>query len=364
MKRTTLCEQVIHLAEQGYSVATITNVVGAPWAQVRNCVSYWRKCLKAKGKPVPPCICGLPSNHQSLCCEKPLGDMPWQPPPADIATQAVSLSNEKLKKRYRVTGKTLRRWLTEIGISRRYESHDPESRARIEALAADGWSVRTIATKTGKTQRSIRHFVRRWRERLQSEGASLPPCRCGSPHDHSHFCAEKIRGEGVGRRVRRQVPEDFEQVAPTLSLKALERHYRTGCVVISRWLSQFPELARVPRSTAARPLRPVYRANSGISDSTYNMIERCVPTNYAPDIRADIISTIYLAVLDGSLPEERLLLDGRSVLYQVLRSHGIMYQTTASIDLELDDEGQRYIDMLADENALDAFERIFEDDEA
>jgi len=221
--------------------------------------------------------------------------------------------------------------------------------------------MRTIAADTGKSARSIRHFVLRWRERLRAEGAPVPPCKCGGPHDHSYFCSEKIRGEGIGWRARRQPPDDFEAVAPGLSMKALARHYRTGRDVIARWLGEFPNLARLPQIAGPKPLRPVYRARSGISDETYNLIERCVPTSYAPDVREDIASSIYLAVLDGSIPRERLLLDGRSVLYYVLRSHGIMYQTMVSVDEEQSDEGERYIDLLADETALDAFDRIFDE---
>lgn len=367
MKRTALCEQVIQLAMQGYSVGGIARQTGFSWSKVRNCVSHWRRSSKARGESLPPCICGLPCNHRDLCREKPLGGIPWQPPPADLAERAASSTIENLKKHYRVGGRTLRRWLAERGISsetrgygRPQSPHPP--RERIETLAAEGLSVRTIALEIGIGPRTVCRVVRRWREKLRSEGTALPSCKCGAPHDHSFFCSEKTYGEGTGHRARRQAPEDFEAVAPLLSINRLTRHYRTGKDVVNRWCSEFPQLPRPILTAGPKPLRPDYRATSGIGDTTYNLIERCVPSSYAPDIRADIISTIYLAVLDGSLPEERLLLDGRSVLYQFVRSHGIMYQTTVSIDEELSEDGERYIDNLADDNALDAFERIFDDD--
>lgn len=363
MKRSALCEQVIHLAQQGYSVATIVKSTGSPVFQVRNCVGQWRRTLKVRGEPMPPCRCGLPGNHRDLCDEKPLGGIPRQPPPSDFEVRSCCSSIESLKKYYRVGGRKLRRWFAEKGITvaHRGFGRPPPPTNRIEELAAKGWSVSTIALDLDESQRRVKRVVRNWRDGLRSRGKSLPPCRCGAPHDHSFFCSEKIYGEGIGHRARRQAPEDFELVAPYLSTQRLARHYRTGHSVINRWHSEFPWLPRP--TTTARPLRPAYRATSGIRDPIFNLIERCVPNSYAPDVRADIISTINLALLDGSLSADRLMVDGRSVLNRAAKECGIMSRSTVSLDEEMGEGGPQFIDLIEDEDALIAFDRIFEDDD-
>lgn len=88
-----------------------------------------------------------------------------------------------------------------------------------------------------------------------------------------------------------------------------------------------------------------------------------MPNGLADDIRSDIVSEIYLAVLEGTLPENQILSHGRTILNRVAKFCGVdFHHRTFSLDEHVNDGGVRFVDLLEDEGALAAFDRIFDDD--
>lgn len=160
------------------------------------------------------------------------------------------------------------------------------------------------------------------------------------------------------------MPPDFPDFARNRSIVLLCRHYRAGNLAVKRWLSSLPDIPRPKPGTRPQPLRKSFRVISRINDPTYRLIESCVPNGYAPDLRADMISDLYLAVLDGKLRADELLEHGRAILNQTLRDCGVeQWRIATSLDSSDDDQGDPLVERLVDDAAQEAFDRLFSDEE-
>lgn len=176
------------------------------------------------------------------------------------------------------------------------------NKASVLALAEQGYSTQTIVERVGIGRATVRTYVRTWTQERQAAGLPIPPCRCGSPRNHKGNCIEKINRGAEARRLGRGTAQ-----------------------------RQRP---------AARALRPVGRITSGIADALYNRIERLIPSGYARDIRDDIASELYLAVLSGEIPEDRIEQDGRRILNRVLDETGASwFGPTVSLDEVIGEDG-------------------------
>lgn len=328
-----------------------------PLPKVKNCVTYWRRCLRQSGLPLPPCVCGKPSNHVGRCIEKPLAGGDPKPVPLDFSTLASRLSTRKLQLHYRIGHVTLSRWFNDLGISAVGSGDNSTAlRSAVEDLASQGWSPRTIVKETGGKSETVRRYVRTWRANVRAAGASLPPCRCGGAHNHEHRCFEKLC------RVERQMPVDFPDVARNCAIVTLCRNYRAGNTTVSRWLSVRPDIPRPRPGSPARALRAIFRPTSGIEDPTYALIEKHVANGYAADVRDDLISALYLAVLDGSLRVDEIAVRGGAILNQTLRDCGVdRWRILESLDEVIGGNGFSLGERVADEAGDDVFERLFDD---
>lgn len=354
-KRSARCSKVIGLSKQGFSIATIAARTGYPKEQVKNCVMYWRRGLRKDGASLPQCACGQATNHTGRCIEKHrAGGKPKDLPP-DFAEMASRMSVRELRQQYRIGHVTLGRWFVDLGLSPVGRSGKPTLRNSVEALAAEGWSPRTIVRETGGQSKTVRRYVRAWRAKLRAAGKSLPPCRCGATHNHQHFCFEKAC------LAARAMPVDFPEVARDRTIKELCRTYRAGNKTVSGWLSTRTDILRPRRGQRPRALRPAFRQTSMIDDPLHKLVESYVPNGYAPDVRADLISALYLAVLDGTLRINELSKCGGSILNQTLRECGVhRWSLTTSLDEVIGDDDFSLGDHLVDETAGEAFECLFD----
>lgn len=229
-------------------------------------------------------------------------------------------------------------------------------RAQAMELIASGHSPLTLGERLGFNNIAAKGLIYAYRCKQREARVSLPPCRCGRPHNHLGNCVEKRHGCRCGIR---PLPDDFASNAPSRSKRGLLRYYRISLATLNRWLSESPGVTTRPvhipfRDTGSKP--------SPINDSLYARINSLVPPYFAKDVRADVISEIYLAVLDGSLPIERLLLDGRAIMTRAAGFCGVG-STILSLDVAVGDAYSPMIDFIEDKDAFDAFERIFEEDE-
>lgn len=239
---------------------------------------------------------------------------------------------------------------------------DAASVARVRkeafALISQGYSKLSLQERLGLTRGSAKGYIDRFRLKAKAEAVPLPPCRCGGPHNHLGHCIEKRHGCPTGLR---PIPDDFITVAPTLTRKGIVRHYHTSPSTRERWLREVPEVQ--PRVMIFRTLRPVARSSSPVKDDLYAEIDRLVPVSIADDVRSDIISELYLAVLDGSVPRDRLAEKGGAVLNRTVDFCGHGRHGPLSLDIMFDKDGNSFLDLLEDESASDAFDRIFDDDD-
>lgn len=367
-------------------------------------LAMWRRELRNAGRPVPLCRCGRPFGHKAACPE--YGDTPRRAPPPDFSVVAPTLSLEKLKALYRAGIPTLRRWFAEIGTplpSPRCRPPISDIRVRIEALAWDGYSCASIKSRIQVNPATVhRYFYGMWKQ-LRAEGLQLPNCRCGQSHDHRAPCFEKV----CGGSSRRAVPPDFREVAPYCSLRQLSEHYCASFETVSRWMGECADIPRrayfhqipddfadrspflsvtqlsvhycVSRRTIyrwfrdrpnakrcqriTRPLAATGRVSGRIADPLYQEIEQLVPSGISADIREDVISELYVAVLEGSLSDGRLRSCGRAIMNRTIDKCGACRWTAPrSLDAPIAESRKTLADIIADDRAMDDFNALFDED--
>jgi len=235
--------------------------------------------------------------------------------------------------------------------------HRHTLREQVEEMARLGYSPATIRDDLDCSHQTARSYVRLWRQAMRQRCVELPPCRCGRIHEHQGNCIEKRWLERPW--ARRQIPADFAVVAPTMFVTELVSHYRVGWRVLRRWIASTPHISVKKRMQ--RQLLPNGRSSSRIADPLFQEIECHIPLGLAEDIRADLISEIYVTILEGSMSLPQLRAEGWKFVGRVIEAYGVStWSKTISLDAQTAD-GRPLSDTIADGNAEDAFERIFED---
>ncbi|WP_411341384.1 hypothetical protein V6U71_05960 [Sphingopyxis sp. J-6] len=225
-------------------------------------------------------------------------------------------------------------------------------------LIEQGYSRLSLQERLGLGKAAAKYYIQAFRDKLRLQSIPLPPCRCGGPHNHLGYCIEKRHGCPTGIR---PMPTDFVMIAPTLTRAGIMRHYQTSRPTRDRWLREAPDIK--PRRIFTRSLKPGSQSSSRLRDNLYREIDRLIPLGLAEDIRADAISDIYLAVLDGTLSRDQIAEGGRKILNRVVDFCGLGRHSPVSLDIKYLDDGTTYVDSLEDEEALAAFERIFDDED-
>lgn len=230
---------------------------------------------------------------------------------------------------------------------------------QVEEMAWLGYSPATIRDELDCNHRTVRFYVRRWRRGMRERLIELPPCRCGAIHEHRGTCIEKRFLERAW--LRRPVPADFAAVAPTMCKSDLEKHYSVSWRTLSRWLKESPQISVKKRSR--RALRPTGRTTLQVADPLFQRIEPYIPSYFNQDIREDLISEIYVAILDGSLTLANLESEGWRFISNALNANGLSpWEKSISLDAE-NENGRALISVLADPAYLEDSETNFEIDD-
>jgi len=78
---------------------------------------------------------------------------------------------------------------------------------------------------------------------------------------------------------KRPMPEDFTEIAPTMTKSAMARHYRTKIEIIKRWLGEAQIEAAAPKFHPPRNAKHT-RWNGGYKRSYGNMVQTVTFTIY------------------------------------------------------------------------------------
>lgn len=112
-----------------------------------------------------------------------------------------------------------------------------------------------------------------------------------------------------------------------------------------------------------RPLAARGRVSGRVADPLYQEIEQLVPSGLPPDIRDDVISELFLAVLDGSLSRDRLQSGGRAIMDRAIDNCGACRWTALrSLDAPITESGMTLADIIADDRAMDDFKALFDEE--
>lgn len=232
-------------------------------------------------------------------------------------------------------------------------------REQVEEMTWLGYSPATIRDELDCNHGTVRYYVRRWRKGMRERLIELPPCRCGAIHEHRGTCIEKRFLERPW--LRRPVPDDFTAVAPTMCKSDLQRHYSVSREALSRWLKESPQISAKKRSR--RTLRPTGRITHQVADPLFQRIEPYIPSHFSDDIREDLISEVYVAILDGSLTLAELEAEGWRLIGDALKANGRSpWEKSISLDAE-NESGRALISTLADPAYLEELETDYEVDD-
>lgn len=297
---------VKRLYRNRHSLRAISRGTGIPFAVVQRFIK--RQRAKSKRERAP-CACGRPAGHGGSC---------WATKPGLVGPRHLTRIEQGI-----LAGKT--------------------SHAMAEQLKL---SVMTI----------LKHSVP-IRDRLFAEGVT---CACGRPLNHNFWCSARWDAHDMPRG-RRPFPGPQE----TLAVEALLRGdvvadiaKAVGVGPSSVWMLR-RTLNDGQRAQRARAMRD--RLARGLSlqgDALMARIRAVVSNRLDPVLRDDVISEIYLAVIEGRVEPEQIGAVARSFINRGLADWQSRYGPR-SLDAKLFAEGSRTLaDTLEDDTAVDQIEEL------
>ncbi|MDB5688461.1 MAG: hypothetical protein JWL91_337 [Sphingomonas bacterium] len=212
----------------------------------------------------------------------------------------------------------------------RQHNVSPEQLALVVELLATAGSFRDIAAMTGLRLDAVRAAAAPFLAIMKLTGTH-PQCGCGRDRFHPYGCVDSYvksgrNGEMPGRTVTEAEELTGIRLRAIEMIKAGDRWKHIDAAIgrskgCARKYLRFMTAEDVAARTALdatrrdslrreskggrakRPKAPVF-APTPIRDALYLRIAAAVPRWPSPALRDDIISEIYLAVLDGSLRED------------------------------------------------------------
>jgi hypothetical protein len=178
--------------------------------------------------------------------------------------------------------------------------------------------------------------------------------------------AAKIRKQNQEAEVRRRM--DLQQVEKRreTSRRSSAKHRETSREAYLASQRKYREKMRMlrPMKIPAHPNRSPVRPAPGSAprtilhaDAIYAAAHRAVPRHLPPHVRDDVISEIFLAVLENRIDVDQIGAEASLFIKEYWRAFGGF--NTLSLDAKIGDGETTYLDMLADET-----EPYCEDDDA
>ncbi len=301
---TKLTNEQLAMVKRRYrdrqSIRGISRATGIPFSVVQRQVARWKKASKYEPTPCP---CGRPLRHGGSC---------W-------ATR---------------NGVVGRRHLTRIeqGILAGRTTH-----AMAEQLKL---SVMTI----------LKHSVP-IRDRLFAEGVT---CECGRALNHNFWCSARWDAHDMPRG-RRPFPEPQETQAIEALLRGdlvadIASAIGTGIQSVWRLRRMLSDDQRAQRARAMRERLAHGRGSQG--EALMTRIRSAVSSRLDPVLRDDVVSEIYLAVIEGRVEVEQIGAVARSFINRGLREWQPMYGPASLDEAAGPDDTRTRGDRIADTTTM------------
>jgi len=242
-------------------------------------------------------------------------------------------------------------------------SLSPAERQAIIDLLPICESLKIIASIIGCPPKKITRFASPIIEQGKLDG-TLPPCSCGRPRFHRHVCSSRTHATArLGPHDDARVEEMTRLIMSGLTFDQIGKRVGCGRKTAAYYLRYLTPAQRELRlrieATRIRYIENVV-ASRPHSDALWSRIHRMLPRWLEPHQQDDVISDIYLRVLEGDIEVSALNKQMvKKVASRVTTDSG--KYAPLSLDDRLNSDSDRtFADMLEDPSALAAFDRIFE----
>lgn len=233
---------------------------------------------------------------------------------------------------------------------------------QIAAMLQTGKSLRQIAAEMDANRDSVATAARPIIAAMREAG-TLGRCECGKERYHQRICSKNAgplpqtspeqiarRGIIVGDIMR---GDTFATIAQRHGIATV-----AGARSYLRYLTPPQrERRKILERQRRREAEQVFRPHG---DQLYAAIAAATPRWTSEQLRDDIISDLYLAVLEGEVTIENIREAARRATTQAVQSFESRF--ALSIDRRVFEDGRdTYADMIPDPAAIAAFDYIFED---
>lgn len=287
-------------------IRSISRSTGVTLSTVQRLVSHWR----AKSKyGLAPCLCGRPLRHGGIC---------W-------ATKSGVVGKRQLTR-------------IEQGILAGRTSH-----AMAEQL---NLSVMTV----------LKHSVP-IRDRLFAEGFT---CACGRALNHNFWCSARWEAYDMPRG-RRPFPEPQETEAVEALLRGdlvadIAKAIRFSPDSVWRLRRSLSEEQRCERARAMRGRLACGRGIKG--EALMAKIKAAVSSRIDPALRDDVISEIYLAVIEGRVEPEQIGAVVRSFVSRGMAQWQPLHGPRSLDQKAFEDGGATIGDLVGDSTAIEQLDDL------
>lgn len=310
MPVTKVTSERLAAIRRGYrdrqSIRTISRATGASFSTIQRLISQWREKSKYD---LAPCACGKPARHVGSC------------------------------------------WANRSGlVGKRHLT-------RIEQGIRDGRTSHAIAEHLKLSVMTVLKHSVPIRDRLFAAGVT---CACGRALNHNFWCSARWDAHEMPRG-RRPFPEPQETQAVEALLRGdvvadIAQAVGVGPDSVWRLRRTLSDDQRAQRARAMRDRLAIGRGLQG--EFLMTRIKAAVPSRLDPVLRDDVISEIYLAVIEGRVEPEQIGAVIRSFVSRGMAQWQSAYGPR-SLDEKLSADGNRTLaDSIGDTTAALAIDEI------
>lgn len=236
----------------------------------------------------------------------------------------------------------------------------PEQIQLMVGLLPNAESLRDISAALGVPQQTLRVAAQPFVALLRLQGA-LSPCGCGRERFHPYGCASMAKKA----RPPELAPELLERRAAVIdaimsgdTFARIEKRLGMGQKSARRYVRYLTPEQRALRKQLEKARQEKLGPVRPFSDALYARIAEVVPLWLSPALRDDVISEMYVAVIEGALAEEEVKANAARFANAALAQFESKYGPR-SIDEKLFAEGKDTLaDRLPDPAALERFDAL------